>query len=233
MSIKSIINIRALKAAAFATSTEATRYYLNGVYFRSTDKVARYVATNGHIMIVLRDDRRVIDDKDDTSQTLSPIDGIIIPSATIKSLKVAKHTDYGVITFEEDRSSPDYLSFVIDYNGAKVGGKLIDGTFPDYARVIPRGPYKNTPCWFDAKYLWAFQQAGAVLNSVSISPRIAAVAYNGPENPALVDFVPQLSEIEGFGVIMPVRVPSVIASPPAWLDDDFKPATTTKTKEPA
>lgn len=212
MTIKANINIRALKAAAIACSNEETRFYLKGVFVKTVGPAVRYVATDGHRLIVLREltAHKPLETPDD-------IPGVIIPAHVIKALKIEKHTDYAEIVVSG-------LDFTIRQIHSGTVGKLVDGTFPDYERVFGRGPYKlNSPAQFNADYLADFQKAGNIIEKST--SRIAAVSHNGPENPAFVDFMPTAGPIKGFGIIMPVRVADLAKDVPAWLDGDYpKPA---------
>jgi len=206
MTIKANINICALKAAAIACSTEETRYYLQGVYVKTVGPAVRYVATDGHRLIVLREETQTV-----PLETPDAITGFIIPLYVIKQLKIDKHTDYAVLEV-------DGLDFGIRQTNTNTGGKLIDGTFPDYERVVPRGPYKvKQPAQFNANYLADFQKAGNIIEKSA--HRIARISHNGPNNPAFVDFVPP-GKIKGFGIIMPVREDPAVTQLPDWFDGD-------------
>ena len=109
----------------FAISTEETRYYLNGIYFHAKDGIFRAVATDGHRLA-----------KADTPapEGTSDMPGVIVPRKTIAELhKLLEQTDNEC----EISLSDSKIKFAI--NGAILTSKLVDGTFPDYARVIPQG----------------------------------------------------------------------------------------------
>jgi DNA polymerase-3 subunit beta len=113
----------------FAISTEETRYYLNGIYFHVVEiegrKVMRAAATDGHRLA------RVEEELPDGAAAMP---GIIIPRKTINELrKLAEETRDEI----ELRLSETKVSFRI--GAVSLTSKLIDGTFPDYERVIPRG----------------------------------------------------------------------------------------------
>lgn len=116
-----------IEKTRFAVSTEETRYYLNGIFMHSTEEqgtpVLRTVATDGHRLARLQ-----------TSQPdgASNIPGIIIPRKTIGELrKLIEDTDGEVnISLSETK-----IRF--HCGEAVLLSKLIDGTFPDYERVIP------------------------------------------------------------------------------------------------
>jgi len=113
----------------FAISTEETRYYLNGIYFHVAEndgrKVMRAAATDGH---------RLARVEEELPEGAAAMPGVIIPRKTINELrKLAEETRDEI----ELRLSDTKVSFRI--GAVSLTSKLIDGTFPDYERVIPRG----------------------------------------------------------------------------------------------
>ncbi len=113
----------------FAVSTEETRYYLNGIYLHVTDggsgPVLRAVATDGHRLA------RLELPAPDGSRG---IPGVIIPRKTVAELrKLIDEIDGDVGVALSD------TKIRFSFAGATLTSKLIDGTFPDYTRVIPTG----------------------------------------------------------------------------------------------
>ncbi|WP_313666134.1 DNA polymerase III subunit beta [Shinella sp.] len=109
------IDLAALFApVSFAISTEETRYYLNGVYFRGGDEAVA-VATDGHRLAK------------HVGPTLPAFDGIIVPRKTV-----------GLIPKGTVTVSVSAAKIRIASGDLVLTSKLIDGTFPDYERVIPR-----------------------------------------------------------------------------------------------
>jgi DNA polymerase-3 subunit beta len=113
----------------FAISTEETRYYLNGIYLHAGQSsgigVLRAVATDGHRMA--RVEMALPAGADG-------MPGVILPRKTVIELhKLITETDAPVqIALSETR-----VRFTI--GDVTLTSKLIDGTFPDYERVIPSG----------------------------------------------------------------------------------------------
>jgi DNA polymerase-3 subunit beta len=112
----------------FAISTEETRYYLNGIYLHQTRSnempVLRAVATDGHrlarVEMVLPDGA-------------GGMPGVIVPRKTVMELrKLLDETDKDVQLALSDTK----IRFAL--GDAVLVSKLIDGTFPDYDRVIPQ-----------------------------------------------------------------------------------------------
>lgn len=113
----------------FAVSTEETRYYLNGIYLHAHNEkgktVLRAVATDGH---------RLARYEQPASKGAAEIPGIIVPRKTVN--EVRKLLD-GVDGEVEVSISDTKIRFQI--GSVVLTSKLIDGTFPEYQRVIPSG----------------------------------------------------------------------------------------------
>ncbi len=113
----------------FAISTEETRYYLNGIYLHVAEgdggPVLRAVATDGH---------RLARVEEPIPSGAIGMPGIIVPRKTITELRKLLDEVSGEI---EIALSETRIQFTI--GETKLTSKLIDGTFPDYDRVIPRG----------------------------------------------------------------------------------------------
>lgn len=212
--IRSFINLRALKAAAVACAKDKSRPYLNGVYVKTIGDTVRYVATDGHRMIILRQCK--IHEPETNKFVPEDIDGIIIPLNDIKNIKLEKNNDYAEISINGDLYS-------IRQNLKTIDGLLIKSTFPDYERLIPRGKLspksKNNIPQFNARYLADFQKAGEILCERN-EKIFVKITHGRSAQPSLIDFVGKLGDVEGFGVIMPFRFSIELKSAPKWLDDD-------------
>jgi DNA polymerase-3 subunit beta len=113
----------------FAMSTEETRYYLNGVYLHTSEQegteVLRAVATDGH---------RLARVEVELPAGAAGMPGVIIPRKAIGEL--SKLIEEGI---EEVKISLSENKIRFVCGKAVLVSKLIDGTFPDYGRVIPAG----------------------------------------------------------------------------------------------
>ncbi len=111
----------------FAISTEETRYYLNGIYMHATQsnglKVLRAVATDGH---------RLARVEMPLPSGAENIPGVILPRKAVMELRKLLDETQGAITMA---LSDTRVRFAFD--DVVLTSKLIDGTFPDYERVIP------------------------------------------------------------------------------------------------
>jgi DNA polymerase III subunit beta len=113
----------------FAISNEETRYYLNGIYLHSVEsdghQMLRAVATDGHRLA------RVEIAAPPGSAGMA---GVIIPRKAVSEVQKLID-DVGKEVMIE--ISPTKARFSFD--DVVLTTKLIDGTFPDYVRVIPAG----------------------------------------------------------------------------------------------
>jgi len=124
---------RLIDKTQFAISTEETRYYLNGIYLHTagTAKAAslRAVATDGH---------RLAQVELPLPTGAAGMPGIIVPRKTVAEVQRLIETGEGEVSIE---LSVGKIRFTI--GNAVLTSKLIDGTFPDYGRVIPANNDKS------------------------------------------------------------------------------------------
>jgi DNA polymerase-3 subunit beta len=119
---------RLFDKSKFAISTEETRYYLNGVYMHVADgddgRVLRCVATDGHRLA--RIDAALPEGAED-------MPGVIVPRKTVGELRKLLDDDEAEIAVSVSETKVRFATPEITLTS-----KVIDGTFPDYTRVIPQ-----------------------------------------------------------------------------------------------
>jgi DNA polymerase-3 subunit beta len=112
----------------FAISTEETRYYLNGIFLHAValdgHRVLRAVATDGH---------RLARVEEPLPEGAESMPGVIIPRKTVGELRKLLDEESGSV---EVGLSDTRIQFKV--GTITLTSKLIDGTFPEYDRVIPR-----------------------------------------------------------------------------------------------
>jgi DNA polymerase-3 subunit beta len=112
----------------FAISTEETRYYLNGIYMHAAENdgtpVLRAVATDGH---------RLARVEEPLPAGAASMPGVIVPRKTVNELRKLLDEVTGDV---EIALSDTRIQFKV--GSITLTSKLIDGTFPEYERVIPR-----------------------------------------------------------------------------------------------
>lgn len=110
----------------FAISTEETRYYLNGIFLHVTDEATpllRAAATDGHRLA------RVTVARPDGAESMPDV---IVPRKCVAELRKLLEEVDGSVGVSLSGSKIRF-----DLGQAILTSKLIDGTFPDYSRVIP------------------------------------------------------------------------------------------------
>ena len=119
---------RLIDKTRFAISTEETRYYLNGLYLHTVvedgQAKLRAVATDGHRLAL--------------AETPAPEGaaggpGVIVPRKTVDQVRRLLDDGVGPV---EVQVSPSKIRF--EFGRAALTSKVIDGSFPDYVRVIPK-----------------------------------------------------------------------------------------------
>ncbi|MCO6187339.1 DNA polymerase III subunit beta [Rhizobium sp. L1K21] len=169
----------------FAISTEETRYYLNGIFMHTVeaegDLKLRAVATDGHRLARA----------DVTAPSGSEgMPGIIVPRKTVGELqKLVDGLDADVLIEISDAKIRMTAGPII------LTSKLIDGTFPDYQRVIPSGNDKEMR--IDTK---SFQNAVDRVSTISsergravklaLSDGQMTLTVNNPDSGSATDEVP-------------------------------------------
>lgn len=120
---------RLFDKAKFAISTEETRYYLNGVYLHvatgEDGPVLRAVATDGHRLA--RIDAAL-------PEGAQGMPGVIVPRKTVNELRKLLDDDEAKIAVSVSETKVRFATPAVTLTS-----KVIDGTFPDYTRVIPTG----------------------------------------------------------------------------------------------
>ena len=116
---------RLIDKTRFAISTEETRYYLNGIYLHAMpgETLLRAVATDGH---------RLARVETALPKGAEEMPGIIVPRKAVQEVRKLLDDVEGSV---ELALSANKIKFTL--GDTVLTSKLIDGTFPDYERVIP------------------------------------------------------------------------------------------------
>ncbi len=116
-----------IERTRFAISTEETRYYLNGIYVHAAKRdgvdVLRAVATDGH---------RLASVETPLPAGAAGMPGVIVPRKTVAELHKLIEEGTGEVSVALSETKIRF-----SFGDAVLTSKLIDGTFPDYERVIP------------------------------------------------------------------------------------------------
>jgi DNA polymerase III subunit beta len=124
---------RLIDKTQFAISTEETRYYLNGIYLHAAGSAKaatlRAVATDGH---------RLAQVDLPLPKGATGMPGVIVPRKTVGEIQRLIEDNETEITIELSQGK-----IRLTFGDVVLTSKLIDGTFPDYGRVIPQGNDKE------------------------------------------------------------------------------------------
>jgi DNA polymerase-3 subunit beta len=183
--VLSAAELRALiDRTRFAISTEETRYYLNGIYLHATKAnevpVVRAVATDGH---------RLARVEMTAPEGAAGMPGIIVPRKTV--LELRKLIEEGESEAEVQLALSD-TKLRCAIGEAALTSKLIDGTFPDYDRVIPANNDKllEVPC---KEFAEAVDRVSTISTERSRAVKLAIerggliVSATSPENGTAVE----------------------------------------------
>jgi DNA polymerase-3 subunit beta len=129
-----------IEKTQFAISSEETRYYLNGIFLHSTEVeghlLLRAVATDGH---------RLARVELPAPSGSAGMPGVILPRKAVAEIQRLVEDVEGAVAIE---LSTNKMRF--SFGETVLTTKLIDGTFPDYGRVIPANNDKRLTVERDA-----------------------------------------------------------------------------------
>ena len=115
-----------IDATRFAISTEETRYYLNGIYIHK--------AESGELCAVATDGHRLAMTRQALPSGAVQMPSIILPRKAVSELRKLLDDFDGDVLVALSETRAEFRFGVVCLTS-----KLIDGTFPDYTRVIPIG----------------------------------------------------------------------------------------------
>jgi DNA polymerase-3 subunit beta len=190
------INLNVLAALSLCASTEETRYYLCGVCVEIAPRHITCAASDGHLLAAHREE--LADDAPDNEL----LGSFIIPTAMCARFKLKK----GPSTVGTIMGDAEHLT--IGYGGERIGFAPIDGTFPDWRRVVPALPMGETrTAQFLPSHVSRLANVGTKLGYGAM-----CIHHNG-YNPTLVDWYGNTDTV---AVIMPFRV-ALEPKHPAWF----------------
>jgi DNA polymerase-3 subunit beta len=182
---------RLIDRTQFAISTEETRYYLNGIYFHVMGDGAqarlRAVATDGH---------RLAQAEVQAPQGSAGMPGVIVPRKTVGEIqKLLEDPETEVALALSDTKIRLTIGNVV------LTSKLIDGTFPDYERVIPKANDKVLTL-DKADFERAVDRVSTISSDrgravkLSLSDDRMVLAVNNPDSGSATDELPVGYEAE-------------------------------------
>ena len=196
--IRVTVEKSALRAIVqFAADKDEIRYYLIGVLLEADKDSIRLVATNSHMLGALR---LPYADGDQRTDTLTEA---IIPAEFIRAIKKPGRREPVAVTVELNGDT-----VTLRDGEATRTAKLIDGKFPAWRTIMPRGPLSGKVAQFNTAYLGTFTDARRELGE---GLPFATVAHNG-NGAALVS----IGRDDFVGVLIPTRADAPPDAAPAW-----------------
>lgn len=123
---------RLIESTGFAMAQQDVRYYLNGMLFEiSSDNKLKAVATDGHRLALSHAEISNISDKNSHTQAIVPRKGVLELARLFGDLE-------GVVALTIGNNYIQATAKNLSFSS-----KLVDGKFPDYERVIPKGGNKH------------------------------------------------------------------------------------------
>ncbi len=163
---------RLIDATSFSMAQQDVRYYLNGMLFELATDYLRTVATDGHRLAVA------------TENTGTPVDAVqqcILPRKGV--VELVRLLDYNDDLVELLFNDTHFKMISDEYTFTS---KLVDGKFPDYNRVLPKGGNKEVIG--ERESLRSVFSRAAILSNekyrgvrVSVSNNLMTVVANNPE----------------------------------------------------
>lgn len=206
--MSAVVSANLFRVISMFISAEATRYYLGGVLIqRHPVEGVFLVAADGHRMMVAHDE---------TGTTT--LDDVIVKldKPTMAACKSAKGDPSArLLRVEGDGRASVVFDEADAYPMVTYREAIIDGTFPDWRRVLPSDDAESNPLapsTFNATYIADFSKAAKELTDEKVG-MVRTVAHG--EGPALV-LIPKSPNV--FGVLMPMRGPNVAVTLPEWLN---------------
>lgn len=210
-----------LDAALCAVSKEETRYYLKGVFLDGRGFIA---ATNGHIAFAARcnDAFKLQDVK--PAHCADALPGLIVPDTALRQANKAAGRAKGLrYVIERDANG---LWWII-YGAARVHFEPVDGSFPDWTRIVPTAPETLTAAHYQPQYVAAMGEMSKALRDGKKDAAAFFRIHQAGDNPALVTFDRATESINDkpgprtdcLAVLMPMRCKSDLAG--ATFTDTF------------
>ncbi len=217
--MQAIVNMKHILAALHCVSSEETRYYLNGVCLEIQERRSFAVSTDGSVLFAahhaLADEKKrgAVTTPADPDNTL--LGQFILTTASVTAIKLRRIIDPATVMTRIDATT---VKLVCD--GEDFYAKLIDGTFPDWRRIVPNDASESEAAghfdsWdLNSHKLDQFWKCAKALDlGWGGSGNPFSIARNGI-GPALIRFD---GEPNAIGAIMPYRSSAKRGKRPAWV----------------
>ena len=228
---RAVVSADLFKRAQIGVSKEHFRYYLNGVFVTPCkDGGALLLATDGHMLICIRDPRGIVEGSGIIALNKQLL-GMLSEKRDDVTSRYGAHTER-VVAVQRDGHPFDAVAIVafssktfrakgdeVDTElrpeifgilgkldktilGYQTQDAVIDGTFPDWKRVVPKNLFPDNPSGIFNPFLIE-RAAQALCSSVGEGLLITPSGSRAEPHYATSYY----SKIDGFAVLMPMRAP--------------------------
>jgi hypothetical protein len=215
-----------IDAAICAVSKEETRYYLKGVFIDARGFIA---ATNGHMAFAARcnDAFKLQDVRPAYDSAGQCLPGIIVPvDAIAQAIKAAGRSKGLHVTIERDAHGQYWMQ----YGNARVHFVPVDGSFPDWTRIIPQAPDALVAAHYQPQYIATLGKMAQALRDGKKDGASQFRLHQNGANPALVTFPRKLDSVKDdrgprtdcCAVLMPMRTDAADFADAAFTDAFIK-----------
>jgi len=197
--------LKDVRAVSLAMARGDTRYYLNGMLIEHNGAETRLVAADGHRLHAVR----VAHPDEPAGPTLS----WIVPDSFVDSVlktKLSKHARDLVFDFNLTKTEVS-----VCLGDQTITSKLIDGTFPDYRRVIPRKTNGN-PAHLNPEYVADALEGAKIHAGLKLKHNPFGMRFNGGDGPG--DGASVLAFLQYVAVVMPYCANTGHDVPDYWHD---------------
>lgn len=243
--VRAILDADLFLRAYSAVSTEETRYYLNGVHIEpAPDGGVLMIATDGHRLLCIRDAKGFYAGDDERGAIIRALPHFRALASKPKRASASDRfflRDYKIVvmdnimalveltagtTLEESGRAalfeiarkPNKMVLAIQTSDV-----LIDGTFPDWRRVVPILDHDAVPGMIDQKILSGLAAALTSNPTQSLGVRLttgcnrSVIGARGTDGDPILVRANSAGIIDGFGIIMPMRSDKSAMTYPAWM----------------
>lgn len=196
------VTAKNLLAALRIAPVRDVRYYLNGVCIEATSQETRVIASDGHMLVVMREDQ---------SQDCEASVRLVIPRDAIESLCLTKKDAENAITLELTNGT-----WYIGAHGRRREFVPYDHQYVDYRKVIPSKP-SGEVAQFSMKVLNTMHDALALHLNLNKNRGVEfGIEHNG-NGAAIVNG----GSASFVGIMMPFRIDAPL-KPHQWAADKLR-----------
>lgn len=226
-----VVSADLFRRALGAVSTEETRYYLQGVHVSpAPDGGAVICATNGSFLIALHDPDAYVEGQgivllNKQMKSALKVSGMMLEKRLLIVRQASEQHRAFVVDLATRGADDEYSPYAAARDlfdapdkrvqAAQFGAVTIDGTFPDWRRVVPSRLRPDAPLPVIDQALLSRAAEALSTDQKRRSVRVTCSGEVPANDPVLVTS-DEFRGVAGFAIIMPVRSNDKAAAVPTW-----------------